>query len=295
MRRLLPLLAALAVLAPIAAGCGDEELADVSASEAAANTREAKSARVEFRMEMSGMGLPQEIRLSGEGISATDAPEMDMTFDLGDLLEVAGAEGDGDTRFVLTGGDVFVDPPDVEGLEVPDGARWVTVDLREVVEAAGLDPVGLSEMFRLTLDQQVAALQAAESMKEVGEEEIDGVQTTHLRGEVRMSDYVEALPPERRERAREAIRQLERLGGDLEGLDDPTAMDMWVDEDKLLRRLTSSAKTPPQQGVPAGEMSITMGFTDYGTELDIEPPPADDVYDATDDLKDLVASGALGG
>ena len=295
MRRLiLPFAVLVALVAALAAsGCGEDDNASISAAEAAEGTRAAETARIGFRLKLSGMGLPQEVTVTGKGVAATAAPRMDVTLDFGELIELFGAAGDGRARLLLDDGPVYLDPPAVPGIELPDGATWVTADLGRALDALGVDAGGLAELMRLTPEQQLDALAAAGSVKTVGEETIDGTETTHLRGTVKLSDFVQALPPERRERARKAIRQLDRLpGGEVESFDAPTPVDMWVDEDRRLRRMTQAAPLPAQEGVPAGRFEMTLDFTDYGTALDIREPRGDDVFDATETIVDALRGAA---
>jgi hypothetical protein len=289
MRRLLPLLACLTALVPlglVAAGCGEDESFSVSAAEAAKATRAEEAAKVTFKADVQGAGLPVPISLKGQGVSAISDAKMDLTFDFGSLLQLAGAKvADGKARVLLDGGDVWVDPPAVEGLDLPGGATWVTADLTELLKSAGVDASGYGELMRLTPDQQLAALEAADGIKEVGKEEINGEQTVHLKGTLKLDDYLEVLPPDRRAEAEKAIEELKKLPGtDGSEFETPQNVDMWIGEDKLLRRMISSMKTPAQQGVPAMSMKITMDMSDYGTKLDVTPPAADETYDATKDL-----------
>jgi hypothetical protein len=293
-RLILPFAVVLALTAALAAaGCGEDGVASISAAEAADGTRAAESARVGFRMKLTGMGLPEAVTVTGRGVAATAAPRMDVTFDFGELVELIGATGDGRTRVLLDGRRVFVDPPAIPGLELPGGAKWATADLGRAFEAVGIDAGGLGELMRLTPEQQLDALAAAGSVKPVGQETIDGAETTHLRGSVKLSDFIEALPPDRRARVRKAIKDLERLpGGDAQSFDEPTPVDMWVDDEKRLRRMTQAAPLPAQKGVPAGRFEMTLDFTDYGTPLDIRAPQGGDVFDATKTIIDAVRSGA---
>ena len=154
----------------------------------------------------------------------------------------------------------------------------------------GIDAAGLGELMRISPEQQVAALQAAGSVKNVGKEKIDGVQTAHLRGTVKLSDYLAALPADRRARAQKAIDELNKLpGGGGQDFDQPTPLDMWVDEDKLVRRITSKTTIPAQNGVAAGNYEMTMDFSDFGAKLDVKQPAAGQVYDATGDITKALA------
>jgi hypothetical protein len=298
MRRLLPLILCLSLVPLVLAACGeDEQEFSVSAAEAAKATRAEQSAKATLVTEVSGGGIPLPVTVKADGVtSVTGDPKMDLTFDLGPLLSLAGAPaaGDGKLRVVLADGDLFVDPPAVDQLELPGGAQWVTADLSTLVKSLGVDASAFSELLRLTPDQQLTGLEASGDLKEVGTETVDGVKTKHYKGTLKLSDYVAALPAEKRDAARKALDELEKLAGPEAGkqLDEPQPFDVWLGEDKLMRRLVQTTDVPAQNGVPAMKVKQTMELGDYGTKLDVTAPDKSDTYDATDDLKGLLKSAA---
>jgi hypothetical protein len=300
MRRPAAVLLALAAVAPAtltAAGCGADDVDPRTAvAEAAQATQRAESARLTIRTTVSGIGSPIPLTVTGRGVTATREAKLDVTFDFGPLLALAGAGGDGRTRLLVPGGDVFVDPPALPGLSVPGGRRWVGVDLREVTEAAGLDAGALEAFARIDPASQLAALKAAGSIERVGEADVAGTPTTHYRGRVRLSDYVRGLPADRRADAQEAIRDLERLTGEA---DAPMPVELWVDDESLVRRMTSRSEVPAQDGRRGGSVELTMELSDFGTRVVADPPPAREVYDATERAGGLLEQardqGLLGG
>ena len=284
LRRPLAALVALLALAPVAAGCGSDDLTSVSADQAAASTREAETAKTNLTLKMSGMGLPLPVTVKGSGVTSTSDAKADLTLDFGQIAAALGI-ADSKTRILLDGGSVFVDPPEVQGMTLPGGAKWVTADFGQALQGMGIDASGLGEIMRISPEQQLAALKAAGSVKNVGKEKIDGVETAHLRGTVKLADYLKALPADRRAKAQKAIDELNKLpGGTGDDFDRPTPVDMWVDEDKLVRRITSKTTIPAQNGVAAGNYEMTMNFSDFGAKLDVKQPAAGQVYDATDDI-----------
>jgi hypothetical protein len=289
MGRFLGLLAVVAVVViavVLATGGGSDDLPSVSLAEAAKSTRDAHTARMESTTKVSGMGLPKPVTIKSGGVTDLRELRMDATFDFGPLLELAGAGGDGATRMLVTGGDLYVDPPAIDGLELPGGATWVTVELGQLVRAMGIDPDALAGMVRLTPDQQLEMLASMRGIKEVGEEEIDGVRTTHLSGTFRMREFVQALPRSRRAPIERAIRQLDRLSADDKSLlDQESKAELWVDEQARLRRMVQTSKMPAQRGVPGGTMTMRMELKDFGTPVEIDVPDRSDVYDATPFVK----------
>ena len=294
MRKPLSTLLALAALAatPLAAGCGADDLKPEAVAEAAQATREARTARVGMSVTMSGFGVPVPLTVKGRGTSALDSARMDLTFDLGPLLGLAGVEGDGATRMVVLGKDVFVRPPAVDGVDLPAGAEWVGVDLARTLEAMGIDAEGFGALVNADPGAQLRALTSAKSMKEVGEEELGGVATTHFRGTVRARDLIAELPADRRRRAQEALDELLATspGGDL-----PQAVDVWVDGDERIRRMRQRVTAPAQDGVPGGRADVTVDYSAFGTPLTAKAPPEGDVYDATKAIGRVLATQARAG
>lgn len=151
-----------------------------------------------------------------------------------------------------------------------DGKSWMKLDFSELAEA----PASSTDA-RAILGQ----LRAVGDARRVGSERVRGVPTTR---------YAAMLDPElHAEQLREAG---DDLGADLiESQDGPSAVDVWVDDEQLVRR---TAMTVPFDlvGGEGSEMTMTMDFFDFGVEPQIELPPEGDVYDATELSRGLLES-----
>ena len=283
MRKILPTLITFATLAvvPLAAGCGADDLNPDSVASAAESTREEKTAKVAMAVSVSGFGVPVPLSVQGKGKTALDAARMDLTMDLGPLLSLAGQQGDGATRLLVDGKDVFVKPPAIRGLQLPGGADWVGLDLVETVEAMGIDADGFGALVNADPGAQLEAIKSAKGVKEVGEEKIGGVDTTRFRGEVRIRDLIAALPADQRAAAQKAFDELLK---DTPGGDAPQPIEVWIDDEERIRRTKQQVKAPAQQGVPAGRADITVDYSDFGTPLEVKAPASGDVFDATSAL-----------
>jgi hypothetical protein len=291
-----PLLSLTAALLAAGAlsGCGAGDADPASVASAAEVTRKAQSARVDLRVSATGFGLPGGVTITGDGTTSLDSAEMDLDVDLAPALRLAGVDGDGPAKLVVRDGDVYVDPPRVDGVRLPGGASWLKVDLAKVVRAAGADPQALGEIATVDPATQLDVLRSAKGVEELGSERVAGVETTHLRGEVRLSDYAATLPAERRARALEAIEQLSSSPAGTDA-DAPTPFDVWVDADDRIRRMTQTGKVPGQPGVPAGTFDITLELSDFGARLAGDAPARGDVYDASDLITRAAAAGGTGG
>ncbi|MEU4655883.1 hypothetical protein AB0G32_18380 [Streptomyces sp. NPDC023723] len=218
-------------------------------------TAEAESARTTIDMELAAGGRT----VTSEGKGAIDLAE-------------------GDSVMTITAQDTAIEQRVVDQVlyqQVPDqqasaGKPWISVDLAKVAAQQGLstqqigDPAQTAAFAKAITDQDVA---------EVGPEQVGGVDTTHYK----VSVDVSRLPAG------------ELLAGQL----GPTLpMQVWLDDQGRLRRqqlditveapasasATAQGSASPQQL----RMSTVMTFSDFGTEVDAEAPPAGQVTDMTD-------------
>jgi hypothetical protein len=111
-------------------------------------------------------------------------------------------------------------------------------------------------------------------VEKVGSEKVRGVETTHYKAEVDLRKYPDRLPEAQREQARVAVEKLVDMTGT-----STYPMELWIDDDDLVRRVNVSydLNTPGQDG--KSSFSMTMEFFDFGTPVDVSPPPKKDVQD----------------
>ncbi|MFI6376016.1 hypothetical protein [Streptomyces sp. NPDC050546] len=154
--------------------------------------------------------------------------------------------------------------------QAPDGKPWIKIDLGKVAEKQGAGDNSMSD------PAQSAAYAKAISDKDVtrkGTATIGGVRTTHYRVSVDVAE----LP-----------------GGDtLRRQVGPTLpMDVWLDDDGRMRRqqIDMTLKAPTSTQRSSGDASsapqkvtvrTVMDFTDFGTEVAADEPPAGQVTDMT--------------
>jgi hypothetical protein len=98
---------------------------------------------------------------------------------------------------------------------------------------------------------------------EVGEERVEGRRATHYSGTVEVGDVTDAG----------LRKQLEQAGVATE------TVDIWVDDRDLLVKKVEKGRTA------TGEYSQTAYYSDYGTEVAVEAPPARDTADFSELLR----------
>lgn len=139
---------------------------------------------------------------------------------------------------VLRGWTVYMRSPLFASV-LPAGKTWGAVDLRKAGKRFGVDT---SQYAQQDPTDILGALRQAGSVKKVGSATVDGVDTTHYRATVHLAKVAGAVP-----------------------------IDVWIDNDDLVRRMkTSYAST-----------SMQMDFSKYGEPVSVQVPSANDTVDMT--------------
>jgi hypothetical protein len=161
--------------------------------------------------------------------------------------------------------------------DLPGGKEWLKLDLSEALSGQGVDLGQLAQVSQSNPTDSLRQLAAvSDELDEVGEEEVGGVPTTHYEASVDLNRYPDVVPEEQRAATEESVANLIELTGTK-----TIPVEVWVDDEGLVRRLSQSYsyETPDTGEV---SQSQTIEFSDFGVEVDVQPPPAKDVFDATD-------------
>jgi hypothetical protein len=247
-------------LLTVAGGCGDdEEAVTITASPAAVvqavDDTLGASGRFRVLVTTTGDEGPTELEVVG---AFDGAGRVELTADLGQLAPFAGGvlpvELQGELRVVLDADVAYVCGEVLAAL----GASCGSVD----ASAAGSLPIALDDPFG-ALRSLVAE---AQSVEEVGQEDVDGTETTHLRGTITPAEALAALD-EGDSAALE--QQLGSLGVDDASLDQPFPFDVWIDGEGRVRRY--------HQETADGSGGLTVELRDLGTDVAIDVPSGDEV------------------
>ncbi|MFC7218964.1 LppX_LprAFG lipoprotein [Streptomyces polyrhachis] len=174
----------------------------------------------------------------------------------------AGAEGGGEIEFRLVGEAMYMRVDEQGGTE-----KWMKFDLGNLPD--GQNPLdGMSTAQDPTAG--TAGMRAAKDLKKVGEETVEGVETTHYTGTVTLDQL-------RAELKSDDAKAFDDFGK--EGVDKLT-MDMWIDgEDNTKQfRMRGDSKKGP--------LDMTFVFGEINQPVTVEVPPASKVMD----LKELSGS-----
>jgi hypothetical protein len=257
--------------------CGGESLSPQAAvAQAATKYEEAGSSRVSMSATIKDVpGGP--FTFTGEG--EFDRERGHMTMDMSSLGEATGGAFAGEMEMILEDLVMYMKFPAAITRQLPRGKSWVRIDLREAGKELGID---LEELMQVQQSDPTQSLQylrgASDDFEEVGEEEVRGVATTHYRGTIDLRKAAEQLPG----KARETFERATDLIGTVK-----LPFDVWIDDDGLARRMKYEQPLPSARG-QAGAMELTMELFDFGVDVDIEPPPNNEVID----IQELIRAGS---
>ncbi len=272
-------LAALAVSVGMLTSCGGASALESPTleklSQAATTSAEAPSGRFELAVDVTYPGMPIRLALTGEGAFDTKAEQASLSFDLSSLAGLLGGLiGNVDAleiRAIQDGDDVYLSSPQIAD-QLSPGKSWLRVDGATVPRTQGGD---FSELRQFATDHRRTLLELLEAvagdLETVGAEELRGVTTTHYRAEVDLRNADGLVPPFGRDRLRELLDDLVERAGLSE-----IPIDVWLDDSGYVRKLQLSLSAGTTDVV---EASTTLELYDYGADVGITPPAADEVVD----------------
>jgi hypothetical protein len=286
MRRSLVALALLALAALPVTGCGGSDAgttplpAVTSLNQVASTTEKAGSYRFDRTMRMSFPGQSEPFEITADGAVDDAGRRASMSMDLSAIADLAGGML-GDVSADDLRMDMVFDWPvmymrmPLLAKQIPGGKQWVRLDVQQLAKQQGIELPGVGSLGQSDPTAFLDFLKAATAdLRNLGEAEIDGVRTTHYLARIDFERFVKTLPKAQREQLEPALVQLKQLtaGGQLSPL-----VDAWVDADGLLRRFAMSLSLPA--GTQQADMKLQMDLHDFGTAVDVSPPPAADVAD----------------
>jgi hypothetical protein len=123
---------------------------------------------------------------------------------------------------------------------------------------------------------------------DMGHEQIRGEDTSHLRATVKLRDALNNAAGPERDRLQRAIDQLGQ--GQSALVDAEMPVDVYIDDTGMVRELVFDFSVPDSTGSTAAKATLTVDLFDFGTDVGITAPPADQVTDVTAKLAQLPTS-----
>lgn len=287
-----PIVAAVtaAVATLLVAGCGGggetgdgsarsvvaEETSIQIVSKSTDRTTGGGTARMEMRSAMSlGSSGAPVVLMSGEGTVDFDTGRAVLTLTSQGLVdEMEVRQIDQKTGFVS-----------MPFLELPEGKRWVRIDVEQSPEAgfaSGSDAEGT-----LALIQGLTG-----EPEEVGRETLHGAETTHYAVDIDVDRLFDI-----------AAENADQLSGQLESLMStsrqmlPDTLDgnVWIDDEGRIRKFEYVISIEAM-GQEAASIT-TVEYYDFGVEVGVEEPPADEVvaWEEIRDQYEALLGGAVSG
>ncbi|TDE22743.1 LppX_LprAFG lipoprotein [Nonomuraea mesophila] len=180
---------------------------------------------------------------------------VDLTLDSADM---GGQSLPGGARAVLQGDTVYIK---VEALNKMVGATkpWIKVPLGEMGDSNQVNQV-LTQIQQFDLGNMTKLVTASQDVQSVGNESVNGEDTTHYSGTFPVDAAVQQLPADKQEQAKEGLAELKDV-----------KFDIWVAADGLPRKLALNGS---KEG---GALDATLFFKGFNEPVAIEAPPADQV------------------
>jgi hypothetical protein len=248
------------LLAAALAGCGSVSSADLERS---ADATAAETSRFELSFRVEGIELNKDSDFKFVASGLFDYPN---ERGLMKMDEADASEDELPSEFRLIGKTGY------ERWEFDGKTYWVKDDVSETSE----DPSELLVPYpggpTKPTDVLTRVLQASDETEKLGNEGVRGVETTHYRAKVD---------------GRKLLQQMQRS----DGLHTPEEVwgnrffpvELWIDDESRVRRIGL------REGAAANEsMGMTIEFFDYGVDVDVQPPPADQVI-SQEELEKLQA------
>jgi hypothetical protein len=283
------LLGLVASLAVVAAGCGGTSMAVpelTSFDTVAAKSSSADAARFAMEMKVTMPGTSKALAFSADGAFDTSAQRSEMTVDMAafaDLFKMLGSSlggtvtgdmgsaDDWKLHVIQDGKTAYIQFP-LLTKQLPAGKTWVMGDAKDLSQA---DAGGIGQFGSLagTDPKDVFGILKAVSgsIEAVGTEEIRGVETSHYRA---------TLDPVKIQKLMPSGSSLDGLGASA-GTVDEVPLDIWIDADQRVRKLSVEAEQKQPGTDKTAKASLVLEVYDYGTSVDIQLPPADQVADAS--------------
>ncbi|HEX2064778.1 MAG TPA: hypothetical protein VHE80_10200 [Acidimicrobiales bacterium] len=277
MARRLASLCVVVAASVVAGACGGGDSAREVVAEAPEKTVEKRSSR--FAVEAVTRSGEAVTTLVGEGVFDFAAQRGRLALDLTGV-GLLGRKAD-----MLILGDVFylnfpIEIPEAHGrpwlkLDIDDATFLSDINLGALSQLANYDPTGAVQFLRGVPDD----------VQKAGEEDVRGTGTEHYKARL----DIDALSGRVPQQAQDDVARIRDVVG-VRFV--PT--EAWVDEDGRLRRVRqsldlSNVRSRAPTGQPfRGTQVITFELFDFGVNVDVAEPPADEVALLSDVARALV-------
>lgn len=182
-------------------------------------------------------------------------------------MSASSATGTNQLTELLVGAKLYMRMPE---LQAKTGKPWLGMSLSDLSKAGGVDLQSMQQGSQGDPALNVKMLTASKDVRQVGQETVGGVRTTHYEGTYSMADALARLSGEQRAQAQKTYEQA--------GID-KMSFNVWVDGRQLPRKVTVAT-------LPGAKMEtkMTMNYTAFNVPVSVTAPPKSQVADEADIL-----------
>jgi hypothetical protein len=270
-KRILALPLMLLAAAPALSGCSTDSLTAQGIAQAAETTSAKGGAKVSMRTTTTIPG-GGALEMSGDGVFDSKRRIGRMTMRFGGLVP----GGEAMTQEMIFDRFTIYMRSELFGAGLKPGKQWLKFDLAKLGKGLGIDFAQLGQVGQ-DPSQSMQMLKAiGGDVKNVGEEKVRGVDTTHYSATVDFKKLPASAPASDRAAVKKTVDNLIKLTGQR-----TVPVDVWVDGDKVVRRVAQTIKNKVP-GAGTMQVKMIMEYYDFGTKVDVKKPPADQVQDISD-------------
>ncbi|MFE1298597.1 DUF1396 domain-containing protein [Streptomyces sp. NPDC058731] len=269
-------LTALLLAGAVGCGKGEEKSPEMSPAAAVAAAAKNADAVTSFRYRMSGT-VPEQGTVRGEAAMSVEPLAMSMK------MTVEGGEDAGEVEIRLVDQALYMGGG-AEAAKEMDGKSWLKFDMSAADGGAGAGGMGAAGgQARKNPAADSTFLDGSKDVKKVGSETVEGVRTTHYAGTVTLADLKASLTGKdqaTREKRQKSIDQYDKLGVDA------FTMDLWIDGEQHTKQFRMRGDADK------GPLDMTVTFLDLNKPVTVTAPPAKDVADFEQMMKDAMEEAA---
>jgi hypothetical protein len=238
-------------------------------------TIDAKTAKVTLSESITqSNALPLHVTISGAGSVDFDTSNCTLTF--------SSPHTAGDYSVLFVSPNLYIQLPAADKAQLPTGKTWISLNLNTVTEAKlGASLAQLSNSSQEST-QLLSYLQSVSTsgITTVGPAAIKGVPTTEYKATIDLAKVADQKSP----LAQAAIKSLEAQVNAT-----TLPVQVWLDAQGRVRQVSeqlqvsTNSQSSGGTTVPAasGSVSTTVDYYDFGTPVTVQPPPASQVDDVT--------------
>lgn len=216
------------------------------------------------------------IAFSGGGDFNFSAAEGRITLTMSGLPANAGGSLNGGSLSMtelFKSGSLYMESPLLAG-KLPDGARWMKLDIARVGQAMGLDPSSLMSGGANPAGYLDFLKSAGGTATVVGHDIVRGVSTTHYATTIDLLKAAESQPGANQAQVRAALQKiLAEMGTST------MPIDVWIDRHDFVRRIKMAMGLG--SGGQSAQMSFRAEYFNFGATPSVAVPSAGEVFDMT--------------